>query len=124
MDAIKFIKERNRMCATYTPKHCEGCPAANISANAPACAVDIELQVDSEKQVTIVEEWSAAHPCRTRQNVFLEQWPNAMIDSKHILSVCPQYIDSTVKCARVGDSYKYGCANCRADFWGQEAKES
>lgn len=29
MDAIKFINERNRMCATYTPKRCVGCPANN-----------------------------------------------------------------------------------------------
>ena len=29
MDAIELIHERNRMCATYTPKLCEGCPADN-----------------------------------------------------------------------------------------------
>ena len=24
MDAVEFVKERNRMCSTYTPKRCEG----------------------------------------------------------------------------------------------------
>ena len=27
--------------------------------------------------VRLVEEWSAAHPRKTRQGMFLEQWPNA-----------------------------------------------
>lgn len=111
MDAIKFIKERNRMCKSFG-KSCVGCPADKNT-----CCDPFEWQ---EKLVAIVEEWSAAHPYKTRQSVFLKQWPNAMIDSKHIPSVCPQYIDSAVKCARVGDSYKYGCADCRADFWDQE----
>lgn len=118
MDAIKFIKERNRMCAMYTSKRCEGCPADNYGGEGVACIM-ID-KIDAERLIPIVEEWSAAHPYKTRQSVFLKQWPNAMIDSKHILSVCPQYIDSAVKCARVRDSYKYGCADCRADFWGQE----
>ena len=123
MDAVKFIQERGRMCATYTPKRCKGCPAANVSADAPACALDIESQVDSKKQVTIVEEWYAAHPRKTRQSVFLEQYPEASISKHGVLLVCPCPISASHRnalggCANIGRS----CDDCRKEYWLQEAQ--
>lgn len=41
MDAIEFVKERNRMCSTYTPKRCEGCPADNYGKEGTAMKVVI-----------------------------------------------------------------------------------
>lgn len=122
MDAVEFIKERGRMCRAYGDK-CAGCPAANVSADAPACALDIESQVDSKKQVTIVEEWSAAHPRKTRQSVFLEQWPEAKIDESGLLDVCPYLVSATHRnkygyCAAEG----VRCSACRSEFWGQEVE--
>ena len=116
MDAVKFIEERGRMCATYTPKRCKGCPAADISADAPACALDIESQVDSEKQVTIVEAWSAAHPRKTRQSVFLEQWPNAEIDCQGVIAIDPCDVDKTRR-GKSGNCYHDDCDECRREFW-------
>lgn len=116
MDAVKFIQERGRMCRAYGDK-CAGCPAANVSADAPACALDIESQVDSKKQVTIVEEWSAAHPRKTRQSVFLEQWPDAAKDRGDTLSVCPQYLEKNLECDITGN-----CQSCRRKFWMQEVE--
>lgn len=87
MDAVEFVKERNRMCSTYTPKRCEGCPADNYGKEGTACImVD---KIDAERLVPIVEKWSAAHPRKTRQSVFLEQYPNARIDSQAVIYVCP-----------------------------------
>ena len=37
----------------------------------------------------LVEEWSAAHPRKTRQGMFLEQWPNARVDSYGVLDIEP-----------------------------------
>lgn len=54
MDAIEFVKERNRMCSTYTPKHCEGCPADNYGKEGTACIV--VDKIDAERLVPIVEE--------------------------------------------------------------------
>jgi hypothetical protein len=74
MDAVKFIEERNRMCKSFGDR-CTGCPASN-----GGCAVGQESTLDATDQVAMVEEWSAAHPRKTRQSVLLEQWPNCMLD--------------------------------------------
>lgn len=97
MDAVKFIEERNRMRGTMSEVW--GVDAAQIVKN--------------------TEEWSAAHPRKTRQSVFLEQYPEAMIDREDMLSVCPQYIDRHRKCRRGkgGD-----CGDCRREFWMQEVE--
>lgn len=101
MDAVKFIKERNRMCGTMSELW--GVDAAQIVKN--------------------TEEWSAAHPRKTRQNVFLEQWPEAAIDSYGVLNLCPTPISKSHrniygKCAHAG----VNCDKCRREFWMQEVE--
>lgn len=80
MDAIKFIKERDRMCKSYYDAEkgrcSDGCPAHDVQ-----CSDLDDLSTDAEELVTLVEEWSAAHQRKTRQSVFLEQWPQADIDN-------------------------------------------
>lgn len=124
MDAIKFIKERNKMCATYTPKRCEGCPANNpnnYGGEGIACImVD---KIDAERLVPIVEAWSAAHPRKTRQSVFLEQYPEAKIEKDGYLGVCP-YLVSASHRGRDGlcAVYDKDCIECRHEFWPQEVE--
>ncbi len=118
MDAVKFIEERNRMCRFYGD-WCTGCPARNASG-ASACLVAIELQGNAEEQVQIVEEWSAAHPRKTRQSVFLEQWPDALVAEGGTLGVCPmilssEYRDENGGCAKPNRD----CSDCRRKFWGK-----
>lgn len=102
MDAVKFVEERRRMFAVTgeNPKY--------SLFNMSTCAEDV---------VKEVEEWSVAHPRKTRQSVFLEQWPEAMRDREDMVSVCPQYLDRKLKCRR-----DYGCGECRRDFWMQEVE--
>ena len=73
--------------------------------------------VDAAQIVKNTEEWAAAHPRKTRQSVFLEQWPEAMRDGEDMVSVCPQYLDRNLKCRRDD-----GCAECRREFWMQEVE--
>ena len=78
--------------------------------------------VDAADAVAIVEKWSAAHPGKTRQSVFLEQYPDAEIDSGGAIAICPTafssaYRDDTEKCVHVS------CAKCRREFWMQEVEE-
>lgn len=120
MDAVEFVKERNRMCSTYTPKRCEGCPADNYGKEGTACImVD---KIDAERLVPIVEEWSASHPRKTRQSVFLEKYPNARIDSQAVIYVCPADAYGDKVCPKNEENFHMPCCDCRREFWMQEVE--
>lgn len=78
MDAVEFIEERNRMCKSFGGS-CRGCPAFDAFEGA-LCLVDQQSTLDATAQIAIVEEWSAAHPHKTRQSELLKQCPEAAID--------------------------------------------
>lgn len=117
MDAVKFIEERNRMCKSFGNR-CTGCPASN-----DGCAVGQESTLDAKEQAAIVEKWSAEHPRKTRQSVFLEHWPDADIDCCGVLTICPSPISTSHRnayggCANIGVK----CPDCRREFWMQEVE--
>ena len=116
MDAVKFIEERKRLCKTYVS--CSGCPAND---NNDRCKLSRTVGDEAAKQVELLEEWSAAHPRKTRQDVLLEQYPDAAIDSGGTIALCPTafssaYRDDTEKCVYVS------CDKCRREFWMQEVE--
>lgn len=115
MDAVKFIKERDRMCRFYHHAgDCYQCPAKDCECSA------LEGMVDDDNIVTIVEEWSAAHPRKTRQSVFLEQYPQADIDNTGLLILCPKRISADIRVT--ADCMRQGCSDCRHEFWMQEVE--
>lgn len=111
MDAIKFVKERNRMCKSFGGS-CNGCPADKNS-----CCIAFEWQ---EALVSIVEEWSASHPRKTRQNMFLKQYPNAPRDGEGILMINPCDLDITIY--GKDECYTDSCLKCRHEYWSREVK--
>lgn len=106
MDAVKFIEEHRRMykvTGKHLPTLAEGIPAEDV--------------------VKEVEEWSAAHPRKTRQSVFLEQYPEALVLDGGTLSSCPVLFSSEYRNAYGGCASPYGsCAECRREFWMQEVE--
>lgn len=107
MDAVKFLEERKRMFKNGNP--------------VPGLGIDINY--NSEKVVKIVEEWSAAHPRKTRQSVFLKQYPEAAIDVHGVLQICPMaisdtYRDSNGECVNPTKR----CSDCQREFWMQEVE--
>lgn len=118
MDAIEFIRERNRMCATYTPKRCESCPTDNYGGCGVICIM-ID-KIDAERLVPIVEKWSSEHPRKTRQSVFLEQWPNARVFVDGVLDFCPLELDKCYPCQ--SSDIEMRCQSCRREFWSQEVE--
>lgn len=122
MDAVKFVKEYLRMCSKFSC--CEECPAFMTDF----CTVNVEEQSpeSAEKIAALVEEWSAAHPRKTRQDLFLEQWPTALMDpiaEDGLLYACPtlfssEYRDKNGCCAKPNRP----CAECRREFWMQEVE--
>ncbi len=122
MDAVKFIEGRNRMCKSFDAG-CKGCPAFNACEDELCCAVGQESTLDATAQIAMVEEWAAAHPRKTRQSVFLEQWPEAAIDACGVLNLCPTPISKSHRniygaCAHADVK----CADCRREFWMQEVE--
>ena len=118
MDAVKFIKERDRMCRFYHHAgDCYQCPAKDCECSA------LEGMVDDDNIVTIVEEWSAAHPRKTRQSVFLEQYPEARIGDDGVLQIYPCSISASHRNAR-GNCVTMGrkFPDCRREFWMQEVE--
>ena len=99
MDAVKFIEERNRMCGTMSEVWC----------------------VDAAKIVKNTEEWAAAHPRKTRQDVFLDQWPEARIDKAGILEIFPCAVSATFRNKRECCTSDFSCVDCRREFWSQVA---
>ena len=106
MDAVKFIEERRRMYKV-TGKH-----SPTLAGWIPA-----------EDVVKEVEEWSAAHPRKTRQSVFLEQYPEVSIDADGVLYVCPAPIFHSHRLEGGGCRNVYKkCSDCRREFWMQEVE--
>lgn len=99
MDAVKFIEEHRRMYKV-TGKH-----LPTLAGGIPA-----------EDVVKEVEEWSAAHPRKTRQSVFLEQWPGASIGANGVLTIDSCKVEKSIKCNGMG------CSKCRLEFWMQEVE--
>ena len=121
MDAVKFIEERNRMCKSFCDG-CKGCAAFNACEDDLCCAVGQGSTLDATAQVDIVEKWSAAHPRKTRQSVFLEQYPNARIDSQAVIYVCPADAYGDKVCPKNEENFHMLCCDCRHEFWGQEVE--
>ena len=115
MDAVKFIEEAKRMCNANVSNCAECCKGRACPINLPGA------NYTPEERVKLVEEWSAAHPSKTRQSVFLEQYPNAKIDHKGNLYICPYFVDknATIKYSCVCST---NCTDCRREFWMQEVE--
>ena len=122
MDAVKFVEERDRMCKSFCDG-CTGCPASNACKNELCCAFDLGSTLDAAAQIAIVEEWSAAHPRKTRQSVFLEHYPETTLDEYGVLWICPSDISATHRDSdgRCKNPYNM-CDNCRREFWMHEVE--
>ena len=73
-----------------------------------------------EELVAEVEQWAKEHPAKTRQSVFLEQWPEAKrVDN--ILAVCPKVLNMSLPCW-IYNNANVACEDCRREFWMQEVE--
>lgn len=117
MDALEFLRERRRMCNSY--RGCVGCPLEE-----ERCVVsDVAPDEDYKRIITAVERWSKEHPRKTRQSVFLEQYPEAEIDANGVVGLCPMSISAAYRDSDGGcDCPEILCRDCRREFWMQEVE--
>lgn len=115
MDALKFLRERKRMCNLY--ENCASCPLTGTKCiiNTNAC------DEDYKKMIATVEQWSKEHPRKTRQSVLLGQWPNAELDCKGVIAIDPCTIDKTMY-REDNDCSNGDCGECSRKFWMQEVE--
>lgn len=106
MDAVKFVEARRRMFA--------------MTGEAPKYGL-FNMGTLAEEVAREVEEWAIAHPRKTRQSVFLKQYPNAVLDKDGVLRICPPFVGGDIpekyKCICLTD-----CSACRREFWMQEVE--
>lgn len=109
MDVLNFFSEFRRMCRSSSD-------CAKCEYHGDKCDNAIDLL---GKTVAEVEQWSKEHPRKTRQDVFLEQWPEAEL-VYGIIDVNPCRL---VAAFRLGqECHKTSCYDCRREFWMQEVE--
>ena len=126
MDAVEFLKETNRMCKSFN----DNCK--NKDGNNFYCGLRYEANKNNEeyckeyiknhpdKAVAIVEKWVKEHPRKTRQEKFLEMFPDAQI-FEGVLKIEPcELIDSKLnseECHSYDEFGLSGCYECRKNYW-------
>lgn len=121
MDAVEFLKEKNRMCNSF-----DNC-CKDRESKTFFCEIHTELNETREtcaeycknhpeETVAIVEKWSKNHPKKTRQSEFLKMFPDADIAEDGYLRINPCYL-SQGRCPKNADFNC--CVKCREQFWNE-----
>lgn len=112
MDAVEYVKQRERMCAYYGS--CDKCLANKVMG----CASLVKIS----QMVPIVEQWAKEHPVKTRQGDLLKMFPSALT-ADGVLCICPRTLDLKTYDIDSGCIHMYDgvrCKDCRRDFWLKE----
>ena len=121
MDALEFFKARKRMCEAT---NCNGCKLYH--AQVGCCITPQYEKIEAcEEAIAIVEQWAKEHPVKTRQSVFLLQYPEADLTENGVVPLCPRavsaaYRDEEGLCANSPEK----CADCRRRFWLAEVEDA
>nr|DAI49534.1 MAG TPA: hypothetical protein [Caudoviricetes sp.] len=116
MDAVEFLKTKRRMCRAYLKGSCLGCKLHSVKKVCGSWFLE-----NPEEAVAFVEQWGKDHPIKTRQSVFLKQYPEAEINDYGVLRICPCLISISHRTARGGCAHTDSdCIDCRREFWMKE----
>lgn len=115
MDTVSFIEKCKRMYKNTNPSECRGGPTFLDPGNSG-------VTFDVKDQIFMFEELSTEYLHKTRQDVFLEQYPEAAIDNG-ILELCPRMVSAAHRnqygdCGTMCES----CIDCRCEFWLHEVE--
>lgn len=121
MDAVEFLKERRRMCNAQD--ECDTC-----SINIACRKYFVNHKYDREMadgMVATVERWAKEHPIKTRQSVFLEQYPEADLTKDGVISICPLAVSAAYRGKDRSCVIRFDmCADCRRKFWLAEVEDA
>lgn len=110
MDAVEFLKERERMCKSFMSKgpcYTNDCPMYSLRAKLQAegpyrVLCSSVLYKLPEQAVAIVEKWSKESPKRTRLTDFLEKYPNAPMTGGEMPVICARNLGLPVETPCLG----------------------
>ena len=112
MDAVIYIRYMQRMCKSHIS--CNGCELK--PGNGKSCMEGM----DPQKCISVIEQWAAEHPVKTRQSEILKMLPGAAIgemDGCLTSNPCNFYPKMREECSgRI-------CSDCRREFWLAEVEE-
>lgn len=128
MDAVDFIKYKDRMCShCYSPEYSiqhKHCPIDELKGS-ESCADYIRKH--PTKVVALVEEWAKNNPIKTRRSEFLKIYPNVEMslddpDNK-TLRIPPCYLDTNYRIEdKNGNCKRESCFDCCKAYWNEEVK--
>lgn len=123
MDAVEYLKTLNRMC------HCEclKCEFGKARSGFETCPV--WQRTHPKEAVEIAEKWAKEHPVKTRQSVFLEQYPETKILKDGAIVICPLAVSAAYREKKGKDgscaNLRFGeCDECRKAFWLAEVEDA
>ena len=111
MDAVECMKAVTRMLKSGTID----------------CAIQKYISAqkknDYEGMVEAAEQWAAEHPAKTRQSVFLEQYPETKILEDGTIVICPLSVSAAYREKDGSCAIRSGsCAECKKAFWLAEVE--
>ena len=87
MDAVKFLKEKKRMCDSFDD-YCTDCTGCKIESKMSGMHCAEYIEKHPEQAVAIVEKWAEEHPPETRLTEFLKHYPNVLMEDDGTPEVC------------------------------------
>ena len=117
MDAVKFLKEKERMCCHYND--CDMCPASKCQNKYKLHCEALEDEHPDEL-VSIVEKWSKEHGKKTRQSEVLKMFPDAVINKNGTVDINPCRVEKNRK--DICDRFKT-CDECKEEYWLAEVED-
>lgn len=144
VDFNRFFAIRNRMCKTY--KCSQECPVNKFAneyyndeigsySKCASCLTNPNVLTPelAEKLYVILDNWDKENSLNTRQNKFLELFPNAKfrVDSDGIINLCPAIIDKDYReryfsnrSCYLGSNSDEPCKACKKNFWLKEINKN
>lgn len=115
MDAVEYLKEKDRMCQSHATI-CYGCPIYEMGRDTDLDCIET-IREKKEQAVEAVEKWAKEHPVKTRQDKFLEIFPNTKL-CNGVIQICPKSLGLIKQCLDVDI-----CPECHEKYWLAEVEE-
>jgi len=115
------IYDYGRLCKEYAA-HCNECPLNYRSTNINlACGEFARKYPDKANEIIL--KWCEEHPAKTRQDKFLEMFPNAWLDGDGMMDLCPKRIDTNYT-HKNNQCIDVDCDECKKAYWLAEVEEN